>query len=304
MTSHALSCARLTVCPLVRFVGKCCVGLAGITVYRHTTPSATGKHKIQTMTDPDLLTTAVVPPTATGAAESTNPASSTTMATTSKKTSARETRYECLLKLLDKALSQSKVSFDAEKAVQDCYGEDASIFEDVPSSAEETKDDSGNANGKKKSNLLIDVIENMIDTVNERVKEEIEQFLEDNKVCENLTLVDSIIAQLDEQDAEQAEAEINDRESALRALDAVKLPKDVSPDDIVSYHKFEVRRKERDALAEELAKVEAEVKQLEEQQAHATSRAKDSVQQLGKVEQELERSADVCTLGVAATRAD
>ena len=272
---------------------------------RHTTtPSATGKHKIQTMTDPDLLTTAVVPPTATGAAESTNPASSTTMATISKKATTRETRYECLLKLLDKALSQSKVSFDAEKAVQDCYGEDASIFEDVPSSAEETKDDNGNPNGKKKSNLLIDVIENMIDTVNERVKEEIEQFLKDNKVCENLTLVDSIIAQLDEQDAEQAEAEINDRESALRALDAVKLPKDVSPDDIVSYHKFEVRRKERDALAEELAKVEAEVKQLEEQQAHATSRAKDSVQQLGKVEQELERSADVCTLGVAATRAD
>ena len=231
-----------------------------------------------------------------------NTASSTNTVTMNKKETAREARYQCLLKLIDKALSQSRQSFDVSKAVQECYGEDASIFEDVAVAAQEGKDDGGAENGGHgNSNLLTNAIENMIDTVNDRVKEEIEQFLREHNVCENLTLVDSIIAQLDQQDAEQAQAEKEDRESALRAFEAVKLPKGVSPEDVLSYHKFELRRKERDALVDELAKVEAEIKKLEEQQAATESRTKESMLQMGKVEHELERSADACSLGVAAT---
>jgi hypothetical protein len=214
------------------------------------------------------------------------------------------TRYECLLTLIDKALGQSRKSFDTAQAVEDCYGEDASMFEPATASRGESKDENDTTNSRRKSeigssnvNLLISVIDNMVDRVNERVKEEMVQWLQDHKVGDKLTLIEMIVARLDEEDAEAAQAELDDRHSARLALEAVKLPKGVTPSDILRYHAFQVMEKERDALIHELNKVDVEIQALELQKSKTSSKVEDQIQQMERVDKELERVANLCTMG-------
>jgi hypothetical protein len=215
------------------------------------------------------------------------------------------TRYECLLTLIDKALGQSRKSFDTAQAVEDCYGEDATMFEPSAAAASrgESKDENDTTNSRRKSeigsnvNLLISVVDNMVDRVNERVKEEMVQWLQDNGVGDRLALIETIVARLDEEDAKAAQAELDDRHSARLALEAVKLPKGVTPSDILRYHAFQVMEKERDSLIDELNKVDLEIQALELRKSETSSKVEDQIQQMERVDKELERVANLCTMG-------
>jgi hypothetical protein len=190
-------------------------------------------------------------------------------------TAQSSVRYECFLTLLNKALSESRKSFDTAKAVKDCYGEDASMFDD---------------------NMLVTVIDGMIDKVNDRVKEEMLQILQEKNVRVTLQNLEGILAQLDEAEKAVKQAEQEDQQSARDALETVRLPKDVTPQNVLSYHAFEVMQKERDDLIEELEKVQAETKELEQQQANAKAVVQERVQKIETVAKELERSADMCSM--------
>ena len=101
-------------------------------------------------------------------------------------TEQTSTRYNHLVKVIDKALLESRKGFDTEEAIKECYGDDASMFHD--GSSHEADNNS--------VNVLASAIDAMVDRVNEKVKKEMLEFLERERVPERLAKVEAIINQL------------------------------------------------------------------------------------------------------------
>jgi len=183
-------------------------------------------------------------------------------------------RYQKLLDVIDKALKESRKSFDTSAAIQECYGDDASIF--------------GAA-------TLAKLLDSVLDRVNENAKQQVVENMETNGVELKLKQVEQLICTIQQQAAEKKEAEAMDRLSATNALEKAKLPEGILPADIVSHRAYAIMKKERDALDEQLCKMEEETKVMEEQIAMAEKAVK---QRLGKVEEtgaKLEQTADACS---------
>ena len=187
-------------------------------------------------------------------------------------------RYEILQKLLDKALIRSRQSIDVSSTVTDIYAEDATMFQG------------------EDENMLSSIFETMLDKVNARVKEEMIQVLKEEDVENRLSKLEAIVQRLAHEEREQREAEQFDSDSARKAFEEVKLPQDVTPRDLLSYHAYVVMQEERNSLRHQLEVVEGVIKGLRENQEHTNAEAEANVRSVQKAAKELERSADVCSM--------
>lgn len=173
----------------------------------------------------------------------------TTVETNSESNQVNEPseRYQRLLTLLDKSLHESRKALDTDELINECYdAEDAKIFE------------------SSETNVLKTAVDSMLEGVNQKVRDQLISFLEKEKIQERLDQVEAIINNLDRQDEEQKRAEAEDKDSAQEAVKAVRLPKDILPGDIISYHAYRLMERERESLLEEIAKVEAETNEVNE----------------------------------------
>lgn len=192
----------------------------------------------------------------------------------SSSTTSNSIRYQKLLAVIDKALQNSRDSFDTTAAITECYGDDASIF--------------GAATLEK---LLESLVERVNDSAHVHVLEKLQQL----QVEEKLIQVEEIIQALDQAAREKRKLEEHDRTSATNALQKAKLPEGIRPEDVVSHRAFQILKQEESALDAELAKLQEETKLMEEQIAQAQAQVKQS---LGKVEEtgaKLEQTADSCS---------
>jgi len=175
---------------------------------------------------------------------------------------------------------ESRKQFNTEEAIQECYGEDASMF-------------AGGEGGEDGNNVLASAIDAMVDRINDKVKNKMVAFLEQEQVAEQLNRVEAIVKTLDDEDEEQKQMEAEDRQSAREALEVVKLPKNISPEDVIRYESYKLMEKERDALLDEIAKVEQATKRLNERiEDHETS-VNQGVTSLQEVEAKLQESASL-----------
>ena len=189
-------------------------------------------------------------------------------------------RYEKLLKVLNTALVESRRKFNTEEAIEECYGDDASMFDD------------GAGGGQS---VLATAIDAMVDQVNENVKSNIVAYLEQEEIQEKLASVEAIINRLDANDEAQRQADEEDRQSARNALASVRLPKDVLPSDLIRYQSYKLMEKEREALLEEIAKVEEETKGLNERIAGHEDVVSRGVQSMQATEQQIQQSTQILT---------
>lgn len=189
-------------------------------------------------------------------------------------------RYEKLLKVLNTALVESRRKFNTEEAIEECYGDDASMFDD----------DAGGG-----QSVLATAIDAMVDQVNENVKSNIVAYLEQEEIQEKLASVEAIINRLDANDEAQRQADEEDRQSARNALASVRLPKDVLPNDLIRYRSYKLMEKEREALLEEIAKVEEETKGLNERIAGHEDVVSRGVQSMQATEQQIQQSTQILT---------
>lgn len=189
-------------------------------------------------------------------------------------------RYEKLLKVLNTALVESRRKFNTEEAIEECYGDDASMFDD------------GAGGGQS---VLATAIDAMVDQVNENVKSNIVAYLEQEEIQEKLASVEAIINRLDANDEAQRQADEEDRQSARSALASVRLPKDVLPSDLIRYQSYKLMEKEREALLEEIAKVEEETKGLNERIAGHEDVVSRGVQSMQATEQQIQQSTQILT---------
>mmetsp|Transcript_22981 Transcript_22981/g.65124 ORF Transcript_22981/g.65124 Transcript_22981/m.65124 type:complete len:211 (-) Transcript_22981:113-745(-) len=184
-------------------------------------------------------------------------------------------RYDTLLKLTQKTLSESKNAFDIPHAIETCYGEDADVFGE---------------------DMLVRVIESMIDEANGKIDDHMRQKFAECDVRNKLAQFEDIVHALVQEDEAKEQAEENDRDSAKTALQDVRLPKDVTPQDVMKYYAYQAMKEERDALVIELRKLEefnADVQAQTEAKQEAIARATETIAASGK---ELESSANLCSM--------
>ena len=189
-------------------------------------------------------------------------------------------RYDKLLKVLNTALVESRRKFNTEDAIKECYGDDASMFDD----------DAGGG-----QSVLATAIDAMVDQVNDTVKRNIVTYLEQEGIQEKLANIEAIINRLDANDEKQRQADAEDRQSARDALASVRLPKDVLPSELIRYQSYKLMEKERDALLEEIAKVEEETNGLNERIASNEDVVNRGVQSMRAMEQQIQQSTQILT---------
>jgi preprotein translocase subunit SecD len=195
-------------------------------------------------------------------------------------------RYQRLLEVMDKVMTFSKSQFDVDKAVKECYGDDASIF---------AQSDSNNGSSGS-DNMLQAVLDDLLSSAQDQVAEEMRKQLKELNVEDKLLKLEKIIQQLEQEEIQQRQAEDDDKQSARQALEQVRLPKGLSPTDIVNYQAFQTMKKEKDAMLEEIATVEREIEQLNAKKEERSRQMEERMSVMKTAGRELEKSADFCSM--------
>lgn len=204
----------------------------------------------------------------------------TTSRLTMTNTNQTSARYNQLLNAIDKALSESRNAFSTGDAIEECYGEDASMFQD-----------GGDGTKPHTNNVLASAIDAMVDRVEEKLRGEILEFLERERVQERLARVESIIDELDKSDQEQKQADADDRQSVRDALNNVLLPKDVFPAGIIRYQAYKLMEKELHSLKVEIANVENETQHIDDRIRKHEGQVDQGNQSIRDLRQNLQTSA-------------
>ncbi|CAJ1953404.1 unnamed protein product [Cylindrotheca closterium] len=196
-------------------------------------------------------------------------------------TQKKTTRYELLTKLIDMTLSRSRSSLNMDQMVRDTYGSDASIF-----------------GGQE---ILEGIVDNMLDKMEDTVKERINQHMEKLGVKTRLDEIEDIIHELEEEARRQQQSEQDDIDSARQAFDQAVLPEGVNLGKAIHYVAYQKKLEHKEQLAKALQDMEDEIAALKNQQEEAESKVRKNSQKLQQVAQTLEKSADVCSMVTAAS---
>lgn len=183
-------------------------------------------------------------------------------------------RFQKLLQVIDKALSESRKSFDTAAAIQECFGDDASIFG---------------------ATTLAKLLDSLVERVNDAAKQRILQTLEKEGVEAKLKHVEDVICAIEKVREQQNQSETLDRQSATNAMKKAKLPDGMHPDDIVSHRAYTIMKEERDGLAQEIAAMEEESKLMQQQIEEAERKIKQGLEKVEETGAKLEQTADACS---------
>ena len=194
-------------------------------------------------------------------------------------------RYRFLSRCIDKALTESRSKLDARSAVKECYGDDCAIFADEDTTT----------TARSGEEVLAELVDNVIENANDRLRSEFEAVLGAGDVQAKLRLLDSIIDRYSKRDHDAKLAEETDRNSARAAADMATLPHGVTPQDVLTYHAHHIKVQERDALLDELASVEADNDALRKRIDRGTELIRQTVKDVEDKGKIMERTADVGT---------
>ena len=185
-------------------------------------------------------------------------------------------RYENLLKVIDSGMNHARKSLDTSRLVHDSYGEDTSVYGGTE--------------------MLVGVMDSMMDKINSTVDQDMKEYFQQQDIPKKLNEIDATIEKLKQEEAERAQKEEEDRNSTIGALNATLLPDGVTLDDVLTFQNYQHQIHQRNMLKEKLAALQEEIDQLEKNQQETKSSIDSCNQQLKGAAQELERSADVCSM--------
>lgn len=202
------------------------------------------------------------------------------MAATIQKSPQR--RYDLLMKLIETGMIRSRQSLHSTDLVNASYGEDAAVV----------------FGGTE---MLAGTMDDMLDKMHEQVlKQDLPVYLEEQQIETLLDRVDRIVETLDREEAAQAQAEREDQESAIRAMDASLLPAGVTLDNVVDYHNYQRALAQKEQMANALQQVQDEIAALEKEQEEIKDHVDSKQQMLARTATVLNRSADICSMVVSS----
>lgn len=201
-------------------------------------------------------------------------------------------RMQYFLKVLEKALKEVVDSVDTDKAVNECYGQDASIFSGKTSPLREDSAEEGTS----EVNMLSNLIKETIFKINERVKSEIITVLEKEEVNEKLLNLERLLEEFEESEKKHQLMEEKDKKETQEVLDNVlNIPVGLSPLDLIKHHEYKLKLKEKDHLLSEIASLEAETELIEVQIKKGNSIIKTKLEEISEKGEQISRTANICS---------
>lgn len=196
-------------------------------------------------------------------------------------------RYDQLIKIFEKCLSESSKCIDTKLAVEECYGDDLSMF---ATSSSKSNDDG--------VQMLENLVRDILDKINESfLQDELPKILSKEKVELKLNILDQVIQEYLREQREKEELEKKDIESARDAVANTKfLPQGMNLGHMLTYQSYQMKLKMKDELNCKVEQLEAERDDLLKQIEVAQNNVKSVVSGIDKsIVEPLNKNADICT---------
>lgn len=193
-------------------------------------------------------------------------------------------RYEHLVKIIEKGLSESSKCIDTKLAIQQCYGDDISMF------ASSSSDNDG-------VEMLSNLIKNILENINESfLQNELPSILSKNNVQLKLDILDQVILHFISKEREEQERELRDIQSARDAVDDVQEELQMDLSQIMMFYSYQMKKKVRDELMADLDRE----KNKRDNLLQEVERQRDNVKKFVDAVEEnivdpLNRNADICS---------
>lgn len=184
-----------------------------------------------------------------------------------------------LVKTIDRSLRESQNSIDTHAAVEKCYGDDASMFGEKESATE----------------MLANLIKGTIEHVNERIKEEIEVILRNEKVDSKLLMLDTVTNEQRHQECTQKEAEDKDHRSVQEALKRSKLSNGITVDSVLGFQAYTIKTQARDDILAKIGNREKENQALRKQIEQEKRNIQERIEYVDGNAGVLDKSANICS---------
>ena len=222
--------------------------------------------------------------------------------------------YNRLITIIEKCLSESSKCVDTRLAVQECYGDDISMFAasstSTSSNSTRTDEDTGNnhetkANnddGDQRNKAAIDMLSNLISDILEKINDtflqhKLPQILFNEKVKLKLDSFDHVIHQFQLEQKSMEELEQQDIQSAKEAVEKTQfLPQGMTMGHIMTYHSYQMKLKMRNELLAEVEQAQKEKDALLQDIEKEKKMIEGVINEVEKkVVEPLNRNADICS---------
>lgn len=210
----------------------------------------------------------------------------TTTATTSSSTST----YDKYMELTQRVLQKSRKSLDTKAYIQEAYGEEKMAVLGGSDMLQGILD--GLLDKMTNETLLVDFAEYC------NTEHDDENNNDGNKQSpkDRMDQIDEAIRFVLDWEARRDEIDNNDSQSALQSLDASLLPEGVTTEDVVRYREYQQQLQARNALQEELQKVEEQVAAMQDEHEQIKKSIQAQLEKAKNAERQVEDAANACAM--------
>jgi hypothetical protein len=195
--------------------------------------------------------------------------SSSTTATTSMTASIR---YQRLLECIPMALEKCYTQLNVEDAIRICYGE------------------------SEGNDIFCTMLRSILQQYHIEVTNDMISFLQQNDVKDKLYKLETIVRKVKYDITQNEKAFMNDKESALAAIQHAKLSTGVSPQDVIQYRSYQQMMLKKKRIQDEINRMEQSIQQLQIEKDRYVQLSNTQVNDMNNIKMELEQSADLCSL--------
>ncbi len=185
-------------------------------------------------------------------------------------------RYKQLINIIKKSLSSSSSCIDTRYAVQECYGDDISMFAAVGTDVDVNITDKNDNNDDDGVEMLSNLIQSILENINEIfVHNELQKILSKQNTEFKLDLLDRVIndfllnqkvkeeeEQLDIQSArdavDRADLFLSSSSTALSSSNTISNNLNTKVNDLISYQSYHLKLELKKKLVAELERAERE----------------------------------------------
>jgi hypothetical protein len=179
-------------------------------------------------------------------------------------------RFQRLVQSIHSALDASSKHFDVEEAVRLCYDEG-------------------------ENEIFHSLFTSMLSRLQSDVSADMMKVLQGHDVKEKLALLEAIISQMDRNATAKRKADIDGRVQTERALQAMKLPVNVTAKDFVRFQTHQRMLKEKEAIREKVLAIETEIADLASAKTCHAECVDSILSDINAFKGDLEKSADICS---------
>ncbi len=201
-------------------------------------------------------------------------------------------RYDQLIKIIDKGLSECSKSIDTKLAVKECYGDDIVMFEN------NDVDNATSSTGGNGVEMLSNLIKDILEKINEEfIQNELPTILTKEQVQLKLEILDQVVHEFISKQKAQEEHEQRDIQSAKDAVESIQLlPPGMDVGQVMTFHSYQMKKKIRDELMAEIEQAQQGMQSLLCDVEDEKRKIQDFVNKVeNDIHASLNRNADLCS---------